>query len=111
MPDWASAEPATDSTSTIAALQLIHGPFGCRVVRGGPRFVPRPGGVRGGNGVYPSQPVSIHWPMIRSCLARPLKTVATDDQRSYRGIDILVGALHLADAIEAVCKSQMVGVM
>jgi long-chain acyl-CoA synthetase len=55
--------------------------------------------------------VSVHWPILRSCLRRPLRPIIRDDQRAYRGIDLLVGAMHLADAIESRCRSDMVGVM
>lgn len=55
--------------------------------------------------------LSVHWPIIRTCLSNPFKVVAIDDQRSYRAIDIIVGALHIADAIEGVCRSDKVGVM
>jgi long-chain acyl-CoA synthetase len=55
--------------------------------------------------------LSIHWRIIRACLAHPLRVVAIDDRRSYRGIDILVGAMHLADAIGAACRTDTVGMM
>ncbi|MEX2219032.1 MAG: AMP-binding protein [Phycisphaerales bacterium] len=55
--------------------------------------------------------MSVHWPIIRTCLTNPRRVLAHDDQRAYRGIELLVGALHLADAIEPVCRSATVGVM
>lgn len=55
--------------------------------------------------------MSIHWPIIRTLAASPLRTAVIDDARSYRGIDILVGALHAASAIARVCESRTLGVM
>jgi long-chain acyl-CoA synthetase len=55
--------------------------------------------------------MSIHLPILRSLLAHPRRMVVIDDQRSYRSVEILVGALHLADAIERVCRTWTVGVM
>ncbi len=55
--------------------------------------------------------MSLHWPIIRSLAAHPLKTRITDDRRSYRGIDLLVGALHLASEIEKRCHTETVGLL
>src|SRR5438094_460445 len=35
----------------------------------------------------------------------------TDETRSYRALDILIGALHLADVIESRCSTPTVGVL
>jgi len=43
---------------------------------------------------------SIHWPLIRELAARPFRTRIIDDTRSYRGLDLLVASLTLADAID-----------
>src|ERR1051325_7664593 len=55
--------------------------------------------------------LSIHWPIIRRLLSHPTRTAAVDDRRTYRSIDILVGALHVAGAVRARSASQMLGVM
>jgi acyl-CoA synthetase (AMP-forming)/AMP-acid ligase II len=53
----------------------------------------------------------LHWPIIRSLASRPFEVRITDDRRSYRGIDLLVGALHLAGEIERRCQSETVGLL
>ncbi len=55
--------------------------------------------------------MSVHWPIIRRLITHPTKTTVVDDRRSYRGIEILVAAMNLADAIEARSKTPHVGVM
>jgi long-chain acyl-CoA synthetase len=55
--------------------------------------------------------VSIHAPILRSLLRRAFRPVITDDSRTYRGIDVLVAALHTAGAIRASSSSSTVGVM
>lgn len=55
--------------------------------------------------------MSVHWPIIRRCLANPRRRFILDDRRSYSGIELLVGALHLADEIERRCSTRTVGVM
>lgn len=41
----------------------------------------------------------------------PTRLLAVDDQRRYRGVEILAGAMHLAGEIERRCASRTVGVM
>lgn len=55
--------------------------------------------------------MSVHWPIVKSLVRRALREVAVDDRRSWRGIDLLVGALHVAGAIEATCATTTVGVL
>ncbi len=55
--------------------------------------------------------MSVHWPIVKSLLRRALQDVAVDDRRVWRGIDILVGALHVASAIEGKCATKTVGVL
>lgn len=55
--------------------------------------------------------LSIHWPIIRRCLARPLEIGVVDDTRSYRRLEILAAALMLADEIEARSRSPTVGML
>ncbi len=55
--------------------------------------------------------MSLHWPIIRRCLERPFEVGVIDDRRSYRRLELLAGALVLADEIERVSQSRVVGVM
>jgi long-chain acyl-CoA synthetase len=55
--------------------------------------------------------LSIHWPIIRRCLARPGAVAIVDDQRTWKRIEILIAALMLADEIEARSKSPTVAFM
>ena len=55
--------------------------------------------------------MSLHWPLIRRCLAHPTRTLVVDDRRSYRGVEVLVGALHVARAIDARCRTDTVGLL
>jgi long-chain acyl-CoA synthetase len=55
--------------------------------------------------------LSIHWPIIRNLLRSPRRIAVVDDRRSYRGIDMLVAALHVAAAIKARCDTTTLGVM
>jgi long-chain acyl-CoA synthetase len=55
--------------------------------------------------------MSIHWPIIRRLLSRPLHGAIVDDQRTYRSIDILIAALHVAEALSARSKSRHVGLL
>jgi long-chain acyl-CoA synthetase len=55
--------------------------------------------------------VSIHWPIIRRCVASPLGVAVVDDQRTWKRGTILAAALMLADEIERRCTTRTVGVM
>lgn len=55
--------------------------------------------------------MSVHWPIIRRCLRRPLEVAAIDDRRAYKRLEILWGALALASEIDRVSRSRTVGVM
>ncbi|MCK4871430.1 MAG: AMP-binding protein [Phycisphaerales bacterium] len=55
--------------------------------------------------------MSIHWPIIRNCLRFPRRIAVIDDQRRWRAIELLVGAMHLADAITHVNHSRTVGLL
>lgn len=55
--------------------------------------------------------MSIHGPILRRLLTHPLRVAAIDDQRRWRGIDLLVGALHLAALIEQSGRSRTVAIM
>lgn len=55
--------------------------------------------------------MSVHWPIIRSCLSRPPSTVVIDDQRRYKAIEILLAAFHVADEIDRRTKTGTVGLL
>ncbi len=55
--------------------------------------------------------MSVHWPIIKRLLASPTRVVATDDRRSYKGIEILVAAMHVASLIEKRSSTQTVATM
>ncbi len=55
--------------------------------------------------------MSVHHPILRNLLLHPTRIFVTDDKKSYKGVDILVAALHLANLIRARCKSQTVGII
>lgn len=55
--------------------------------------------------------VSLHWPLIRRCLTSPTRQLMVDDRKGYKGIELLVGAAHLADAIAARSRTQTVGLL
>lgn len=55
--------------------------------------------------------MSVHWPVLKT-LARSLtKPLITDDNRTYRGIEILVASQHLAAEIERTCSTWTCSVM
>jgi long-chain acyl-CoA synthetase len=54
---------------------------------------------------------SVHWPMIRQLARRARAEVVRDDSRGYRGADLLVAALHVADAIERATDRAHVGLL
>lgn len=55
--------------------------------------------------------MSIHWPIVRACLARPRSVVFTDDRRVWRRGEVLVAAMNLASEIEKRSQAETVGVM
>src|SRR4051812_37620972 len=50
-------------------------------------------------------------PILRNLLLSPTRVVAIDDQRSWRGIDVYIAALHLAKAIKAASVRDRGGIM
>jgi long-chain acyl-CoA synthetase len=54
---------------------------------------------------------SVHWPIIRQVLRDPQRIAVVDDQRSWRAVEVLGGALHLARLIEQVSHRPHVGVL
>ncbi len=55
--------------------------------------------------------VSIHWPIIRRCLLSPRRVAVVDDQRTYRAIDLLIAACHVADRLRVTSTSPTVALM
>jgi len=55
--------------------------------------------------------MGVHIPIIRRLLFHPLRVAAIDDQRRWRGLDLLVGALHVAQRIEKESQARHIGVM
>lgn len=54
---------------------------------------------------------TVHWPIIRRLLLTPGRVAAADDRREYRGIELLIGAMHLAAEIERRSSTPTVGIM
>ena len=50
-------------------------------------------------------------PILRNLLLGPTRIVAVDDQKTWRGIDLYIGALHLAKQIANTTDRPHVGVM
>jgi len=55
--------------------------------------------------------LSVHWPILRRLLRRPLRTVCVDDRRAWRGVELIAGALHVAEQIDRLAESPRVGLM
>ncbi|MEM1329631.1 MAG: AMP-binding protein [Planctomycetota bacterium] len=55
--------------------------------------------------------MSIHWPIIRNLARHAGREMVVDDKRSYKGIEILVAAFHVASEIEKRCESETVGLL
>jgi len=55
--------------------------------------------------------MSVHWPILRSLAIRPFKTVIVDDQREWKGVELLVAALHLAAEIERRSQSRTIATL
>lgn len=55
--------------------------------------------------------MSVHWPILRTLVTNPSRTLIIDDTRRWKAIELLVGAMHLAAEIERRSESWTVGVM
>jgi long-chain acyl-CoA synthetase len=51
------------------------------------------------------------WPILRTALRNPSRLAIVDDQRRWRYIDLLGGAFHLAEKIEAISHQRRVGIL
>lgn len=49
--------------------------------------------------------------VTKSLLRRPMRTFITDDMRSYRGIDLMVAGMHIADQVDAMTSQPRVGML
>lgn len=54
---------------------------------------------------------SVHGRILRRLLLHPTATAITDDARSYKGIELIVAALHVASAIERATDRKHVGLL
>jgi long-chain acyl-CoA synthetase len=55
--------------------------------------------------------MSVHWPIYRRLLAHPLRTASIDDSKAWKGVELLVGSLHLADHIERASAGEKVAIL
>ncbi|TVQ61323.1 MAG: long-chain fatty acid--CoA ligase [Phycisphaerales bacterium] len=55
--------------------------------------------------------MSVHWPILRRLAARPGATIITDDRKTWRAVEILVGSMHVAREVRKVNRTQTLGVM
>ena len=55
--------------------------------------------------------MSLLGPILRGLAKNAFRTMMTDDRRSYRGIDLIVAALHVAEYIEAKSSTKTVGIV
>ncbi|MBI1370391.1 MAG: AMP-binding protein [Planctomycetes bacterium] len=54
---------------------------------------------------------TILWPILRRAMVHPLRTAVIDDLRTWRYIDLVGGAMHLAEKIETRSGATRIGVM
>ncbi|MGP1309252.1 MAG: class I adenylate-forming enzyme family protein [Phycisphaerales bacterium] len=55
--------------------------------------------------------MSLHWPILRRLTTHPGSVVAVDDFKTWRGLEMLIAAFHLADALEDRCRTDTIGIM
>lgn len=58
-----------------------------------------------------SHALSIHWPILRQLLSRPRRVFTVDDRGVTRGIELLVGMMHVAAAVRSRCDSRTLGLL
>ncbi len=54
---------------------------------------------------------SMLWPILRRALSAPMREVVVDDQRTWRYIDLVGGAMHLAERLNGASATKHVAVM
>lgn len=55
--------------------------------------------------------MSVHWPIVRRALRRPSRVAIIDDRRRWKAIELLAGAMRLAEEIDRRTTRPHVGVM
>ncbi len=55
--------------------------------------------------------MTVHSPIIRTCLKNLRRPLVIDDRRTYRGIELLAPAFHIASEIERKSSTQTVGLL
>jgi len=55
--------------------------------------------------------LSVHWPILKRCLASPRRVAIVDDNRAYRAVELVVAAFHVANLLQSRCRTETVGVM
>lgn len=51
------------------------------------------------------------WPIVRKALRYPTRTIIVDDQRQWRYIDLLGGAMFLAERLEQLTGNRRIGIL
>ncbi len=55
--------------------------------------------------------MSTLWPILYQFITHPKRIFVHDDQRKWRGIELLVGSFHMADTIEKTTSKKRIGIM
>ena len=55
--------------------------------------------------------MNLGFALTKSFLKNPLRTMMVDDTRSYRGIDLMVAGMHIADVVDAKTANPRVGML
>lgn len=55
--------------------------------------------------------MSVHWPILRTLACHPRRTLVIDEQQAWKGAELLVAAMHLAEHIERQSRTQTLGVL
>lgn len=55
--------------------------------------------------------MSVHGPILISCLKNLKRVLTIDDRREYRGVEVLGASFHVASAIAPKCASHSVGIL
>jgi len=55
--------------------------------------------------------VNLGWALTWSLARRASRTLMVDDRRAYRGVDLLVASMHIADAVRERSRSERIGIM
>ncbi len=55
--------------------------------------------------------MSVHWPVIKRLLSSPGRVAVVDDQRRWKGIELLLGSLHVAGAVAPRSETKTLGLL